>query len=311
MIPNKHFDTIAIKRPIIRKHGTIKCDVVEATPIVFNGRLYRLEYFREAKQNEKNDFDLTCLHFIDVETNETLPDFAEEHRFGTAFTDGGVMYVAATRRVNYETTPDGVVDVYRSTDLRSFELISSLTFPGLRTFNTGICKKDGKYILLTEVNKPVQFTFVFAESTDMVNWTHLPAQYHFQDGRYAGGPAIYTLPDDPYYYVFYVEAQPGNRQYTNCVARSTDLIKWEYSPINPVLMYNEYEDKKIASPFLTEREQLRIDRALDVNNSDLELCDWNGRTVIYYSWGNQLGNEYLAEASYDGSMAELLRGFFE
>jgi hypothetical protein len=75
-------------------------------------------------------------------------------------------------------------------------------------------------------------------------------------------------------------------------------------------MYNEYEDKKIANPFLAVEEQKQIDEALDINNSDMELCEFNGRTIIYYSWGNQQGMEFLAEASFEGSMKEFLQGWF-
>ncbi len=311
MTPNKFFDTIAIKRPKISKLGTIKCDTVEVTPIVFGGRLYRLENIESSRRNESSDLDVNFSRFVDVETNTALAGFAYGYAYSAAFTDNGVMYVSASKREGVFPDGDGYIDIFRSTDLENFEKCGHIEFPGMLAFNTGICKKDGKFILLTEVNKPLGFTFRFSESTDMENWSTLPFEYHFQDGRYAGGPAIYTLDNDPYYYVFYVEAQPGGGQFTNCLARSIDLKKWEYSPINPILMYNEYEDKKIANPFLTERELTRIERALDVNNSDLEMCEYNGRTIIYYSWGNQLGNEYLAEACFEGSMAELLHGFFD
>jgi hypothetical protein len=32
--------------------------------------------------------------------------------------------------------------------------------------------------------------------------------------------------------------------------------------------------------------------------------------ILYYSWGNQLGIEHLAEAVYDGTQAQFLRGWF-
>ena len=99
-------------------------------------------------------------------------------------------------------------------------------------------------------------------------------------------------------------------RYANSVARSKDLIVWEYSPINPVLMYDE-EDRKIASPFLTPADRERIANALNVNNSDMEMCEYLGRTIIYYSWGDQRGTEFLAEACYEGPMHELFRAFFE
>ena len=47
-----------------------------------------------------------------------------------------------------------------------------------------------------------------------------------------------------------------------------------------------------------------------MNKSDLELCEYLGRTVLYYSWGNQHGNEFLAEAWYEGPMADFLHSYF-
>lgn len=305
----------APKKPHIRKLGTIKCDVVEITPVVFKDRLYRLEYFRAGRQNRQNTTDNTYLHFIDVYTNLSTKPFAENHHFGTAFVDGEYMYVAAIADNTSNSWSGGkwggdTVHVFRSDDLKEWELYGTLCLHGKNAFNTGICKKDGVYTMLIETAQPMIFSFMFAQSTDLKNWTLLSEDHMFQKGRYAGGPAIYTIPEDPYYYVTYLEANPGPN-YPTCIARSRNLMDWEYSPINPVLMFDEYEDKKIASPFLTEDERERIDAALDINNSDLEICEFLGRTIIYYSWGDQKGTEFLAEAAFEGTMKEFLQGFFE
>jgi hypothetical protein len=55
----------------------------------------------------------------------------------------------------------------------------------------------------------------------------------------------------------------------------------------------------------------RIEEAWDINNSDMELCEFLGRTLIYYSWGDQHGTEFLAEAWYEGPMHEFLKSWFE
>ncbi len=54
-----------------------------------------------------------------------------------------------------------------------------------------------------------------------------------------------------------------------------------------------------------------IKEALDINNSDMEICEFLGRTIIYYSRGNQRGTEFLAEACYEGGMREFLTSYFE
>jgi hypothetical protein len=70
------------------------------------------------------------------------------------------------------------------------------------------------------------------------------------------------------------------------------------------------DDKRIASRNLTQEERDLIAGAVNINNSDVDLCEFEGRTVIYYAWGNQRGTEFLAEAVYDGPLDAFLRSFF-
>jgi hypothetical protein len=42
----------------------------------------------------------------------------------------------------------------------------------------------------------------------------------------------------------------------------------------------------------------------------VDLCEFDGKTILYYSWGNQLGIEFLASAVYDGTLERFLRGYF-
>ena len=151
---------------------------------------------------------------------------------------------------------------------------------------------------------------------DPLHFTRLPEQPAVPVGEagawdsiFASDPSVvYSIKDNLWvmYYYGYNGVHAGEG-----IAFSRDLIHWEYSPINPVMMYNEAEDKQIANPFLTVEEQRQIADALDINNSDMELCEFLGRTIIYYSWGDQKGTEFLAEACYEGSMKEFLQGWFE
>ena len=38
---------------------------------------------------------------------------------------------------------------------------------------------------------------------------------------------------------------------------------------------------------------------------------FNGKLIINYSWGNQHGEEFLAEAVYEGTLNEFLNGWFK
>lgn len=309
------------QRPLIRKLGTIECNnIVETTPIVFKGELYRFEVVRSKSftaENANPDWyqlgDEPCLRFVHVYSRQSTPLFAEGHTFGFPIVVDDMMYVV-TGKNNYWGS-EGLV-FYRSRDLVHWEEYARHDMPGWQIFNMNIAKKDGEYVLMIEISAPAEeagpipFTFRFLKSTDMIHWTLTPGECVFQKDRYAGSPAIYAFDDDPYFYVGYLEEYPG-WHFANCLARSKDLIHWEYSPINPVLMYDEAMDKQIASPFLTPGDRARIKASLDINNSDMEMCEYLGRTIIYYSWGDQKGTEFLAEACYEGGMHELLTAFFE
>jgi hypothetical protein len=308
------------KKPLIRKLGTIGCNnIVETTPIVFKGELYRFEVVRRRSftsetvcESWRDLDDLPCLRFIHVKSNSSTPLFAEGHTFGFPLALGDVMYVVTGGSKDWGS--DRLL-FYKSEDLVNWEQYSELYLPGWKIFNMNIAKMGEVYTLLVEINAPAEecgrpFTFRFLTSEDMINWSLTPSDHVFQKDRYAGSPSLYAFEGDPYYYVGYLEAYP-DRKYANCIARSKDLISWEYSPVNPVLMYDDLEDKKIANPHLTPLDRNRIKEALNINNSDMELCEYLGRTIIYYSWGDQRGHEFLAEACYEGGMHEFLKAFFE
>ena len=306
--------------PVIRKLGTIECNnIVETTPLVWKGELYRFEVVRRksfttatAHTYWRDLDDSPCLRFVHVRSNTPTPLFAEDHTFGFPYVVGDTMYVVTGAS---KTWGSDKLAFFRSKDLVNWEQYTEVHLPGWKIFNMNIAERAGVYTLMIEISRPIEeagqtFTFRFLQSTDMTNWTLTPSECVFQKDRFAGSPALYAFEDDPYYYVGYLEAYPLKR-YANSIARSTDFINWEYSPINPVLMYNEFEDKQIASPFLTPEDRKRIEEALDVNNSDMELCEYLGRTLIYYSWGDQRGTEFLAEAWYEGPMHEFLKAWFE
>ncbi len=291
-------------RPEIRKLGTLDLDMVEATPVVFKDRLYRFEYVRkDYKSNASGD---SYFRFIDVKTGAATPAFAHGRDLGCAYAEGESMWAFGVD--NWDGTK---IIAFRSTDLKTWEEHPALELPGWGLFNTSVCKAGDRYIMAIEVGKPpevvgVPFTSRFAESRDLKTWKLLPEDRVFSKERYSACPSIRFL--DGWFYMTYLEARPGPK-YETYIVRSRDLIRWDSSPFNPVLAASE-QDKAIANPKLTIEQRAKIAAAVDRNNSDVDFCEFQGRTVIYYSWGNQQGTEFLAEAEYAGPLASFLRGFF-
>jgi hypothetical protein len=293
-----------LPRPQIRKLGTLDLDMVEATPVVIRGRLYRFEYVR--KDYHANTTGDSYFRFIDVATGEATPAFARGYDLGCAYAEGDSMWAFGVDHW------DGTrIAAFRSDDLEHWETRKALDLPGWGLFNTSVCKAGDRYVMAIEVGKPpevvgVPFTIRFAESKDLKAWTLLPEDCVFTKERYSACPSIRFL--DGRFYMTYLETLPGPR-YETYIVRSKDLIRWEPSPLNPVLVASE-QDKVIANPKLTAEQRRKIAGAVDRNNSDVDFCEFRGRTVITYSWGNQQGTEFLAEAVYDGPLGSFLKGLF-
>lgn len=291
-------------KPIIRKLGTIECDLVEATPVVFKGRLYRFEYVRQKyKPNTTGD---SYFRFVDLEAAEPTPSFAAGYHLGSAHVEGDTAYAYGVRMWGTPT-----VTVFRSKDLKTWESKTALDVPKWGIFNTSVCKGRNGYVMAIEIGEPpeevgVPFTIRFAESKDLIEWKLTPRECVFSKDRYTACPAIRFL--DDWYYMIYLEQRHG-WTFEPFIVRSKDLVHWESSALNPVMTFSD-EDRKIGNPKLTAEERKRITTAVDINNSDVDLCEHEGKTIIYYSWGNQQGIEHLAEAVYDGKLASFLRGWF-
>ena len=112
------------KTPLIRRHGTIKVNVVESTPIVHKDNLYRFEYMRPREcsylntKNYGNPNPWSSFHFVDLKTGVETAPFARDHHLGCAYTDSGVMYAVG---IGGEWGSD-TVHVFSSEDLESWEM---------------------------------------------------------------------------------------------------------------------------------------------------------------------------------------------
>jgi hypothetical protein len=177
-----------------------------------------------------------------------------------------------------------------------------------------MCRADDRYVLMYELGKPPEevgkrFTARFAVSKDLRQWQITPKECNYAKDRYTAPHCLRFL--DGYFYNFYLEdIKSENTQfYETYVVRSKDLIHWESSPLNPVIRASE-DDKKIANLKLTPDQQKDIAEAVNINNSDIDFCEFEGQLIINYSWGNQKGTEYLAEAVYKGTLREFLTAWF-
>ena len=148
-----------------------------------------------------------------------------------------------------------------------------------------------------------------AVSKDLVHWEFDDPSYTFFRDRYMGGP--WMRYSEGWFYVISVTELPCVR-YSNYIYRTKDFRHFEVGLYNPLLSPTE-EDRVIA-PYavdLTDEMQQAIKTGMLISSSDVDMCDWNGKTYLNYLIGNQLGFYYMVEAEYDGTVAEFLKAQFE
>lgn len=304
--------TTKMKRgfPKIRKKGAINRSG-EMTPFVHKGRLMRMELMDSTHglgvaEGERPKV-VACIR--DVGTNEILSYTGEGCYFYAAYTENDVVYITGVVMEHRDT-----IRIFKSEDLINWESWDLFTRPGWTYFNTGLTKGPDGYVLLMECNTPrdvvgVPFTHFFATSPDLKNWTFMDNEKSSSKEYYTGGPWLRY--SGGYYYMIAVVQLPCAR-YTNYIYRSKDLETWEVGLYNPLLMPDE--DDRLIAPSLTETDPKfleEIGTGFLSSNSDMDMCDWKGKTYINYLAGNQKGFYYMCEAEYDGTVDEFLAANFE
>lgn len=296
----------------LKKLGTFDTDIVEANPIVFQGKLWMMEYIRDgSKTNGRYHspaVNNSYFRFRDMEDMTTFSaPFGLGLHMGNAFVRDGKIIVTAVENWGaprfYLMTSE---DMVHWTEPKVF-----LEGEGWEGYNTSLCWADDRYVVVFELGAPRElvkepFTMFFAESKDLVNWSLVPGASGYRD-VYTGGPMIRYF--DGWFYWTYLDGSYEHGFMTH-IARSRDLKKWEHSYKNPVIRYDEDDRKVYPKVQLTADQQERIAKAEDINASDLDICDWQGKCCILYSWGNQRGKEFLALAEADCTEKEFCESFF-
>ena len=319
------------RKPVIKKTGALWIGM-EQTPIVFDGRIVFIESVEDPEYTD------TDRHFYirarDYESGKIYPGFAHGHPFASAYTENGVVYAFCTslRDKNpltmyksddssnwHDPRGGSLVMMYKSSDLINWQGAEIINLPGWRMWNTSVCKGENGYIMAIEVgggdmdesvNKLVGngFTEFFAHSKDLMNWQMMDYDLCYTRERYNACSALRYF--DGWYYMICLEALPVLR-YASYIYRTRDFVDWEVSVYNPVMMFGD--DDRVVHPKskLTEQEKDLLESGININSSDIDLCEFEGKTYIFYANGDQMTYCFLCEAVYDGKMEELLKGFFE
>lgn len=294
----------------LKKLGTYDMFIGEANPIVFKGRLLMMEYIRHMGPELRYRFNTTgkgYFRFRDLKDLKTFtPSFGVGLHMGNAFVAGDRVVVTAV-----EKWGGSRILQMESEDLEHWtEPRVILENPRWGVYNTTMCRAGDRYVLGFELGCPaelvgVPYTMFFAESRDLTNWSVVEGARMGAD-IYTGAPMLRHFGD--WFYFFHLEGS-YDKGFETRVMRSRDLFDWELSP-KVVLGYDPWDKMIHPQATFTDEERATIAAAVDINASDFDMCEWQGKLIGFYSWGDQRGHEFSALTAADCSEREFCEGFF-
>lgn len=312
--------------PKIKKLGAIKLGM-EQTPVMFQGKPVIVESM---------EADTVCnqqyIRARDLTTGVCSAPFGQNYYFASAFAEGDTLYAFATscfddKPLTMYCSDDAAqwhdprgghnVRMFKTKDLVNWEEKDIITCPDRGLWNTSVCKGDGKYVMAIEVRQiegfdvpqiGVPFTSFFAESLDMEHWTMMPDDCSYTASRYNACPALRYAKG--WYYMICLEALPCSR-YAPYIYRTRNFVDWEVGFHNPMMMWSDEDRIPKAGCTFTEKELDILQNGLNINCSDVDLFELDGRTHIYYANGDQMTYSFLCEAVCDLPLDDFLEAFFK
>ena len=299
--------------PVIHKLGVVS-DAGEMTPVVYKGRLCLIQTLH------KDGRSFAAL--TDCEDQKIVSEFGDGYEFFSGYIENDVLYGFGTYRGEKDNKDDHIA-MFKSTDGLTWEKTILFERPQFRLWNTSVCKGPDGYRMAIEVSmaclkgdcllnpytEPVgiPFTMFFLASEDLVNWTWLPDECCYAKERYSACPALRFA--NGYYYMIYLEALPLVR-YEPYIVRTKDFLTWEVGYHNPVLWVSREDRMPKPGQVFDDKTLVKLRHYMNINDCDVDLCEYKGNTHIFYMTGDQLSCGFTCEALYEGGLNEFLEAFF-
>lgn len=289
----------------IQKQGRLGVPLVESSPFVFNNKLYLLENnqkFWDVKGAKPGDFfHEDAVRIKEINSGKIISVALKNHGFGTALVHNNRVYVfAGSYGVGKPWRQITEITMTSSSDLKNWTKPVTVlkAKPNEFFFNTAVTRGRDNFILLYETNDPEwkPFTFRYVESDDLKNWKEIPGAVYGKN-KYVGGPALYY--EGGWYYTLYLEHIKNG--YETRITRSKDLLHWNDAPVNrPFVTFDpSIKNIPLIKPDITES-----------NASDVELCYYKGKTILYFTGSDQTTAGDLQWATFDGTPRQLFEYFF-
>ncbi|ADE12116.1 hypothetical protein [Sideroxydans lithotrophicus] len=278
--PQQQFRAFSqVSAPQITKGALFGNIMGESTPVVFNGEVLYVTSAVGLRAKIYRQTDKTLL-----------ADIPSGMEFQSAIVNNGTLYIFGSKAGRSQ------LGMISTTDLVNWTTNQTVyTAPaGITVYNSSVASDPTGFVMAYEICETAEICFNarFQHSTDLISWAPIGGQY--ERNYYTACPTIRYV--GGYYYMFFLSDQlNGNTLvFSTTISRSVDLVNWQFSPIT------------VLSP---------NDDVASNNASDMDLVEFNGRVMMIYENGSQIGlpvaNSGLREASYNGTLAQFVALFFK
>jgi hypothetical protein len=338
--------------------GAFNHQADESSPLVWQGKVVIMETLPNYNPQHNSGFcgtdyfivrDLASWNIIATVTPSC------QHAFGaaTVTTDSkGVetMWVYGTRWIRYDMNRDSTtipswdgpcntgdcgVDVFWSTDLKSWKNGSLVNFPkGMVAFNTDVAPVMNSpsilpahnWIMAVEHTVPsVSYGIIFyiknSPTLDQGEWIALNVSKYFIPNFNTGGNQIGACPSVRYVGGYYYVTTGGQKIW---IVRSKDLINWELGHYNggALLAPDSSNDCKFISPqwsmYKPNNDTVQLMQQCKpwdtcVSDSDLtefKQADGTVGTLLLYQPNNQAGIGFSSLILHKGNYQSFFQSYF-
>lgn len=290
--------------PLI-KRAVLDSPVVEANPVIWHGRLLVVERWTSRWEQPPEEPARSSTRIREEGSSRILWQGLYGHGLCSAFVWDDRMHVFAASNENRGTN---TIDVCWSDDLQAWSppQVAIPTDEDGTLYNQSVCHDGARFVMAYETRAGVPFTSKFAVSEDLLDWRRVEGAEHGRE-RYAACPAIRFC--GGYYYMLYLARPRKEWWFETWLARSRDLLQWEEAPRNPVIAPDPGLGVHPQCPEHAAARKCTANRR-EINASDPDLVEWQGKTRVYFTGGCQHECGRLQYAEYGGPMLEFFQAYF-
>jgi len=256
---------------------------MEATPIVYNGKLLLVTFDRKAEDSFGRKVGI-----YDALTFKKITELNWDKGLGTAVVHKGKILLFGSSDWSKEENCLYTVELkLGGHPVLENERKIYCAAPKHRIFNSSVTKVNSNYVLTYEEdeNKSNLFYPTFLKSKSLSNFIKIDVNY--RKGAYTACPTIrYSM---GFYHLFFLD---------RTVVDGKTIYKTKMTFAKTLKGLNEGKVVTVLDP---------IKSGISVNNSDLDFASYKGKTYLFFSESDQKSWSRVYKATFGSSEKDFLR----